>query len=220
MEESEVMREALLDGMRTGVWRAGNRIPTERQLSETYGIGRSAVRRVLAQMKAQGLVTQTVGSGTYVGTAVVPGVAVPELTPHTSPSELMESRIALEPAIVELVIRHATPADFRALESCCDGAEAAASLEGFEHWDREFHELVARAAHNAFVLQLFQTMSRARSQAEWGLLKRRSITPERRLHYQREHRGILLALKDRDVAAAVAHTRHHLLNVRRNLLGE
>ena len=148
MEGPEVMREALLEGLRAGVWRIGHRIPTERQLSETYGIGRSAVRRVLSQLKAQGLVTQTVGSGTYVGGAAVPGIAVSETTPHTSPSELMESRIALEPAIVELVIRHSTAADFRALEACCDEAEAATTLEGFEHWDREFHELVARTTRS------------------------------------------------------------------------
>ena len=220
MEASEVMREALLEGLRAGVWRTGHRIPTERQLSETYGIGRSAVRRVLGQLKAQGLVTQTVGSGTYVGSGGVFGYTRPELTRHTSLTELMDARVSLEPALIELVVGHATAADLAALEACCDEAEAAATLEAFEHWDREFHEQVAKASHNAFVQQLSQTMSQARSQAEWGLLKRRSVTPERRLDYQREHRAILLALKDRDFAGAVAHTRRHLLHVRRNLLGD
>jgi DNA-binding transcriptional MocR family regulator len=52
--------------LRTRVWRAGHRIPTERALSEEFGLSRSTVRRVLAELKRKRLITQTVGSGTYV----------------------------------------------------------------------------------------------------------------------------------------------------------
>ena len=220
--DAETLRDAIVDGLRTGAWQPGHRIPTERSLSETYGIGRSAVRRVLSQLKAQGLIRQTVGSGTYVSdpvaTASGADTAAGEAV-HTSPSELMEARIALEPALVDLVIHNATAADFARMDACCAAAESATSLAMFEHWDRELHELIAEAAHNAFVMQLFRTMGRARSQAEWGMLKLRSVTPERRLEYQREHRDIVDALKERDLARAMRHTHGHLLHVRRNLLG-
>src|SRR4051794_40202996 len=111
MNADEVMRDALLDGLRSGQWRAGHRLPTERQLSERYGVGRSAVRRVLAQLKAKGLVRQIVGSGTYAEIGAAAHESSDDL-PQTSPTELMEARIALEPAIVDLSIRHATGADF------------------------------------------------------------------------------------------------------------
>jgi len=220
MTTPDVLREALLDGLKAGTWRAGHRIPTERELSERYGLGRSAVRRVLSQLKAQGLITQTVGSGTYVNEPRplhAPDAALDDL--HTSPSELMEARIALEPAVIELVIRNATTADIARMDHCCAEAEAATTLEAFEHWDRELHEVIAESAHNAFVMHLFRTMSRARSEAEWGMLKRRSVTPERRTEYQLEHRAIVSALRDRDIARAEELTRGHLLHVRRNLLG-
>ncbi|MFN7195818.1 MAG: FCD domain-containing protein, partial [Hylemonella sp.] len=62
-------------------------------------------------------------------------------------------------------------------------------------------------------------MNQARAQGEWGELKRRSVTPERRAAYQREHRALVAALRARDLPAAQARTREHLLHVRRNLLG-
>ena len=220
MTSADSMRDAILDGLRTGTWRPGHRIPTERELSDTYGIGRSAVRRVLSQLKEQGLITQTVGSGTYASdTSAAAASDAQGAAVHTSPSELMEARIALEPAVIDLVVHNATTADIARMETCCSEAEAATSLEAFEHWDCELHEVIAQSAHNAFVMHLFRTMSRARSQAEWGLLKRRSVTPERRLEYQREHRDIVRALKVRDLARATQHTHGHLLHVRRNLLG-
>ena len=51
------------------------------------------------------------------------------------------------------------------------------------------------------------------------MLKRRSATPERRLEYQREHRELVAALKDRDSARANELCVGHLTHVRRNLLG-
>jgi len=127
--------------------------------------------------------------------------------------------MALEPAIVEMVIRNATPADFARMEQCCEQAEQAGTLDEFEHWDGLLHEVIAEAAHNTFISNVFHLMNQARAQGEWGMLKRRSVTPERRAAYQREHRRLVAALRERDLATAMAHTREHLVHVRRNLLG-
>lgn len=221
MDSSAHLRDTLLDHLKSGTWRAGHRIPTERALCEQFGLGRSAVRRVLAQLKEAGLITQTVGSGTYVteqAAGLLPALGGTSLA-TTSPAELMEARMALEPAIVELVVRNATPADFARMTQCCDQAEQATTLDAFEHWDGLLHEVIAEAAHNSFIGTVFRLMNQARAQGEWGMLKRKSVTPERRAAYQREHRALVAALRERDLATALAHTRDHLLHVRRNLLG-
>lgn len=221
MDPSALLRETLLDKLKSGIWRAGHRIPTERALCAEYGLGRSAVRRVLGQLKELGLITQTVGSGTYVSERIatlLPALEAPAVA-AVSPAELMEVRMALEPAIVEMVIRNATPADFTRMAQCCDRAEAAHTLEDFEHWDGLLHEVIAEAAHNSFVSQVFKLMNQARAQGEWGMLKRRSVTPERRDAYQREHRQLVAALRERDLERALECTRGHLQHVQRNLLG-
>lgn len=226
VDSSYLFRATLLDQLHSGQWQAGERLPTERELGEQHQISRSTVRKVLAEMKAQGLITQTVGSGTYV-TDKAPGaaharkstpVAAPDAAWQTSPAELMEARMALEPAIIEMVIGNATPADFEQMDNCCDRAEAATSVEEFEVWDGMFHEVIARAAHNSFVAKLFKLMNQARAQGEWGMLKKRSLTPERRLAYQAEHRALLQAIKARDPVQAKALATEHLVHVRRNLL--
>lgn len=221
MDSSAHLRDTLLEHLKSGTWRAGHRIPTERALGEQFGLGRSAVRRVLAQLKDAGLITQTVGSGTYVteqASGLLPALGGTPLA-TTSPAELMEARMALEPAIVELVVRNATPADFARMTQCCEQAEQATTLDEFEHWDGLLHEVIAEAAHNSFISTVFRLMNQARAQGEWGMLKRKSVTPERRVAYQREHRALVAALRERDLATALAHTREHLLHVRRNLLG-
>jgi len=223
MDNAAALREAILENLRTRKWRAGHRIPTERELSDQFGLSRSTVRRVLGGLKDKRLITQTVGSGTYVSERVNEALsdiaASHPITLATSPAELMAARLVLEPAIVEMVAAHATPADFARMDECCDNAEAAQTPEEFEHWDALLHESIAQAAHNGFIAGVFRLMNQVRAQAEWGVLKRRSATPARRLEYQDEHRAMVAALKERDAAAARERCLDHLVHVRRNLLG-
>ncbi len=69
------------------------------------------------------------------------------------------------------------------------------------------------------MLDVFRLMSQARAHGQWGLLKKRSVTPERRLAYQAEHRRLVDALQARDATSARQATLEHLVHVRRNLLG-
>jgi DNA-binding GntR family transcriptional regulator len=62
-------------------------------------------------------------------------------------------------------------------------------------------------------------MSEVRSNGEWGVLKRRSATPARRVEYQEEHRALVAALKNRDAERARELCLAHLVHVRTNMLG-
>lgn len=222
MDAAAALRDELFEKLRSSSWRAGQRLPTERSLSAKFGISRSTVRRVLGDFKRLRLITQTVGSGTYVSNQVRQGLLALEpgaVAPALSPSELMSARLALEPALMDLVVGNATAADFERMDLCNEHAEAAATLAEFEQWDAALHEAVADAAHNSLIASVFRQLSAARTQGEWGVLKRRSATPERRLAYQQEHRDWVAALKQRDAQAARALCLSHLLRVRTNLLG-
>lgn len=221
MDSALALREAILENLRSRKWRAGSRLPTERALSGQYGMSRSAVRRVLADLKDRRLIAPMVGSGTYVTENAGDMLAAAEsaLDVPASPAELMGARTVLEPAIVAMVVGHATALDFARMHACCARGEAAETVAEFERWDAALHEAIADAAHNRFISQVFRLMNQVRAQAEWGVLKRRSATPERRLAYQREHRALVAALQDRDGAGATALCLAHLEHVRRDLLG-
>lgn len=222
MDAAAHLRDTLLDKLQTRAWRAGHRIPTERALSEEFGLSRSTVRRVLLDFKRKRLITQTVGSGTYVAEQVQQ--ALSDLAPapaaaSVSPAELMSARLVLEPALIDMVIGNATAADFARMDECNLRAEQARTLEDFERWDAALHEAIAEAAHNGFISGIFRLMNEVRSNSEWGVLKRRSATPERRAEYQQEHRALVTALKQRDAERARALCLAHLVHVRTNMLG-
>jgi DNA-binding FadR family transcriptional regulator len=222
MDPVAILRETLLEKLRSRTWRAGHRIPTERALSDEFKLSRSVVRRVLADLKRKRLITQAVGSGTFVSEQV--HEALVELNPAAgvwavSPAELMSARLVLEPAIIEMAIGNATATDFERMDECNHRAEQAATLDEFERWDTALHEAIAAAAHNGFISGVYRLMGEARAQNEWGALKRRTATPERRLCYQQEHRDLVDALRQRDAERARRLCLAHLVHVRTNMLG-
>jgi DNA-binding FadR family transcriptional regulator len=131
----------------------------------------------------------------------------------------MEGRLLIEPRLAVLAVAHATAADFARMDHCNREAERTDSFEEFEHWDAALHQAIAEATHNRLLIELFRAITRARDQADWGELKRRSLTPDRRETYREQHRRIVAALRARDGARAEAELVAHLKTVRDNLLG-
>jgi len=216
------VRQWLLDMLASGRYAAGSKLPTERALSEQLGVPRSAVRNALAALEAEGLVVRRIGSGTFAAERRTPAQETrPPLVSvsDASPTEIMEARLLIEPRIAALAVAHATVQDFERMESCNRNAEGADDFQRFEHWDAALHQAIAEATHNRLIIGIYTAITRARDQADWGELKRRSLTPERRDNYREEHRRIVAALRARDAATAEAALLDHLRRVRQNLLG-
>lgn len=220
-QQVQRIRDFVLAGSTDGSLLPGAKLPTEREFSKRFRLPRNAVRRGLAQLEAEGYVTREVGRGTFL-TGTPPGDAPAKADSmlNISPAEVMEARLRIEPAIAELIVTHATTADFSRMETCLEKAEHATSLDEFELWDAALHQAMANASHNRFMVRLLEIVTAVRQQSEWGKLKDRIVTAERRLVYQQEHRAIVTALKDRDDARAKHAIVTHLQHARRNLFGD
>ena len=211
------LRDLLVRGAESGTLRTGSKLPTERALVEQLSAPRSAVRRALEVLEHEGLITRHVGRGTFLteeASRKVDGAPA-----DTSPAEIMQVRLLLEPQVATLAARVATQADLDRITSCLDAGGACDDFEGFEAWDARLHRAVAEAAHNGLLMNMFDLLNSARALPVWGTLKRRTSSPERRRCYHREHTAIVDALRDRDPDDAGAAMRQHLQNVSDNLLG-
>ena len=164
----------------------GSRLPTERELSGRLGVNRATVRKALARLELEGVITREVGRGTFVGDAAAPDDAAP----GASPIELIEARHVLEPVVVREAALRARRSDLDRLQLCLDRAEAAQDFATFEEWDAALHDALAEATHNPVFVQVMRMLRAMRSTPEWNALKRSAYSLELRDHYNREHREI------------------------------
>lgn len=81
------LREALRAEIERRELAPGDRLPTEAELEERYGVSRSTIRQAVGDLEAEGLVRRVQGKGTFVGTAKIQHVPV-----LTSFTELLRSQ--------------------------------------------------------------------------------------------------------------------------------
>jgi DNA-binding FadR family transcriptional regulator len=218
--DAERVRAIVARDLRAGRWREGDKLPTERELGAQYGVARNTVRRALQSLEAEALIVRHVGRGTFraIGTTAPDPFAVdPE---SLSPADVVECRLIFEPELATLAVARATAADFEQMEVCLRGADAAPDAAGFEHWDARLHDAIATATRNHTVVAMARALAQVRLNAEWGKLKARGMTAERKSALQEQHRAIVAALRQRDREEARALLRTHILYVRAYMFGE
>lgn len=196
----------------------GQRLPPERSLCKELGLSRAALRGALAVMEAEGRIWRHVGRGTFLGPRPpMQERGISLLARRTHPEEVMEVRLTLEPQIAALSAKRATLDDMQEIERCLARSRACQDMESFEQWDSALHQAIARAARNALLYGLFETVNSVRERRIWGELKIASLTPERMKTYHAQHGACVEALRNRNPDRAGAAMREHLETVRANL---
>src|SRR5262245_61559042 len=109
-ENSTYALEQLRDLLASDELKADGKLPTERALSDMFGVSRRAIRRALEVLEAEGRIWRRQGSGTYVGQRPDDWSRhVDTLVSDTDMMEIMEVRLRIEPQLAQLAALRAKP---------------------------------------------------------------------------------------------------------------
>ena len=193
-----------------------DRLPSERQLAETYSLARGTIREALTQLSDSGWVKICAGSGTYVTYQKEFSDASPVQT--ANPLELMDARFALEPHICRLAVLHGRRADFDLLESLCRKMEKSVNDPiSFADADTEFHRALANSTHNTLLIWIISQITSVRSHDDWTRMRQITLNQPSIAQYNDQHRQILNALRTREPERAAKIIKDHLETARLSL---
>jgi DNA-binding FadR family transcriptional regulator len=211
----------LRNRIKDGRWPDGKRIPPERDLAKEFDVARNTVRRACDLLQKDNLLARYVGRGTYV-TANAQCGSLADIAARmagTSPADMMEIRLLLEPEAAAFAATNATSAELANIEAAHLNAVAAPDMPTFEKWDTEFHKLLFDCSRNELLREINNILTFLRNQGPWFEMKKRSFSDERRLCYCDEHARIVYALNHRLPGEAREAMHAHLVTVQRNMLG-
>ena len=169
-----------------GGYAHGEKLPAERQLASAFGASRTTIRTALDQLEVERLVTRRVGSGTFVNFRAQGDTQ--DIAELTSPLELIEVRLGVEPNMVRLAVLNATARDIERLSHAIARMEnASGDTEGFTLWDEEFHQLIAEATRNPLMVWIYRQINTVRTHSQWNAMKDKVLTPARIAEYNAQH---------------------------------
>ncbi len=198
----------------------GARLPSERELMERFGVGRSSVREALFALQKRGVITVTPGAAAraahpspHILVGELSSIARHMLARPEGMRHFQHARALLEVGLAREAAQRIASEDLAELTAALAANEAAiGDLERFQRTDLEFHLVIAKSSRNPIFVALHNAMSEWLSEQR-RVSSRAGAQPDQVF---REHKRIHDAIAARDPTAAAAAMEDHLASVARN----
>ncbi len=215
----ERIARRLAKSIEDGEYGVGKRLPSERELAQTFQVSRPTVREAIIAIELDGLVEVRLGSGVYVVSRRPPAGA--EHVKDIGPFELLEARRAIEGEVCALAALQIDDEQLEQLATLIEEMRADNrhnEILQSEEADRRFHELIAASTQNSAMIAAVQMLWDARARSPQShLLDDKSRASGMKPPIE-EHTLILRALKRRDPDAARSAMHKHLTRVIESML--
>lgn len=152
------------DAFIRGELKPGDYLPSENELVEKFGVGKSSLREAIKMMQAIGIVEIIKGKGTRVCSEIQPNainsLAYQLIFANVQNEEnLFEFRKMVEVSASKLAIQKASDEDIKLLQDSVKNLQSQiAQKKPTIELDLEFHQLVYQSTHNPFIIQLGKTL--------------------------------------------------------------
>jgi DNA-binding FadR family transcriptional regulator len=235
MERSDHTLTKLRQMIASGDFNGSGRIPPERALASNLGVGRRSLRRALEILEQEGRISRHQGRGTFIsgrehaeadgaamrparngnGRAATPGLAIGHVFDHTSPMEVIEVRLAIEPVMARLAAFRASQAEINRLQTLAAETRTAGDPATYEKVDALFHRTIAEVAQNRLYLAVFDTIHANQREQGWRRLSENAHCFKRQTVYADYHAEISAAIAARQGEKAQELMHRHLSDVQR-----
>lgn len=218
---SDQLYGQILEQIVSGSLGEGERLPTEKQLSELFGVSRPVVRQALQRLGADGLVQARQGAGTFVKSR--PATRLTEFAEGQDVAALLrciEARLPLEGAAAKLAAERRSPEQFARIAAAHAAFQAEAEAGTLRpETDLAFHAAVAAATGNEFFPALLQDLHATLTRfMRVALSLTRTGSKERARRVADEHAQILHAIQAQDGDGAQVAMLFHIGAARRRLI--
>jgi DNA-binding FadR family transcriptional regulator len=196
----------------SGEFKAGARLPPERDLAKQLGVSRPSVREALIALEVEGLVEVRIGSGIYVqpGNDGATTSGLPEA--EAGPFELLRARYVIESECAALAAKSAKKAQVAAIADALDEMRREAAL-GEHHLvsgDRLFHLRIAEATGNGALVAVVKMLWEVRAGPLYKQLEHHYNSPASWDAALDEHGAVAKAIAAKDAPGARAAMQRHL----------
>ena len=167
--QTKTLAEQVTDGIMNLIqetpYKAGDKLPTEKELCESTGAGRNTVREALKILASRNVLEIRQGAGTFVSEKQgIPDdpLGFSMVNDHVKlTKDLLQVRIMLEPQIAALAAQCAKEHEIRELEEILEEMEAAMKKrEDYSELDTKFHTKIAQCTHNIVMENLLPVIGK------------------------------------------------------------
>lgn len=195
-KKAEYVVEQILEVIKEGMCKIGDKLPSENEITEMTGVSRPAVREALGALRLVGVIETKAGDGTYVKSVEVQPQISLMLEQGDNPFEALEARRIVEPAAAQLALARLNEEKIRRIRKGFQQMQEAAKkrdMESFHIANKEFHGGIVQATENSSLTNYVSVLLNLFTNSHLGLeLKRQYLTDESYVKKSLETHGAIL----------------------------
>jgi GntR family hexuronate regulon transcriptional repressor len=207
---------AIAASIADGRYGPGDKLPSERELADSFGVSRPTIRDAMIALEFKGLVEARRGSGVYVNASAPVPEDVAEL--EVNALEWTEARRLFEGEACALSATVASKDQLNVLDRLVEEMAGDHTAEEIERLELDFHVAIALATGNVAIVAGVEELWVLRQQSPLCAASLRRARIASGDNFAGEHRQIVAALRDRDSKAARRAIHDHLAHVIEHLL--
>lgn len=154
---SNLVAKQLIELILSGKFAPGERLPTEKELSDMFGVGRNTLREAIRTLSTLGFVEVSVPEGMFIAQSFdnfyTRKLQMTSRYGYDNVQELIEARASVEYGIVRLAAQKATEVDKENLRVVFEKLRIAQDDNSRREGDVRFHFTIADIADNGFLKQ-------------------------------------------------------------------
>lgn len=208
--------EQLQASIDNNVIKAGERLPSERELAEKLGVSRPTIREAMIALELSGVIEIRTGSGIYV--TEKSAKLEPELNDKgVGPFEILEIRYIIESEACALAAARITDEQIEQLHAVVkEMEEEEKKPNASEKADQKFHSIIAQACQNSAISSVVDWLWDLRNESTLSSAFLARIREEGVHPSITEHKKILHALEQRNPERARTAMKLHIENATAN----
>ncbi len=211
----EAIRNQVLAAISAGVLKPGQRVPTERELTEMFQVSRPALREGLKALVFSGILEQRGSLGTFVAESLNDSIlsASIQLVPVRGAREaieIIEARRGIECELARLAAVRRTDDDLAAMRNCLDRlADCEDDDPDRAILDFDFHSALGAAGHSGMLSSLQMSFG----QKVLAVMRKAIYRPDAGKQGHREHVAIFNAVRNGQGELAARILNEHLVKL-------
>jgi GntR family transcriptional repressor for pyruvate dehydrogenase complex len=221
VSKTDSLVDSVISSIANGEYTPGSKLPPENYYVKEYGLSRVTVREAFKKLNSMGVVSIRQGDGTFVKAIKPFGInraVLPLLMANRETIEdVYETRIIIEEAILELVIRLRSNGDILALRGIVSEmgrAVYASDVEEYNTLDDNFHDKLTEICGNPVLASIYDSLAVIRK----SNIRKSNSSMKSIEKSIKDHQDILDAIEQKDGARAKDLMRRHLVYSQQMLL--
>lgn len=216
LSAAEIVVEYIKNGIRSGKYQYGDKIPSEGELADKLGVGRSSLREGMNILRAVGLIETKRGCGSYIDNKTEENfIDVLGLRTSSTTTEFMILRKVIEVGTISLACQKISDKEIDRMQELTDLLVPGTPIERCVDADREFHTTIMNVLGNQFILALNNMIYLNRMDTILLILNDPSILEDTR----KAHQTIIDALRTKNQQACTTAMTIHLNHTMGHMVG-